>query len=88
MTDQREGPALTTDGNRFRLDGDATDLWGIRTASATASDDQCQHLIDQLDEYAAHGVNAVTVFLMGVAVATTTRSAPTGPRSTKPTSGE
>jgi hypothetical protein len=66
MTDlDRQGPVLTTDENRFRLDGDLIDLWGIRTASATASDDQCQHLIDQLNQYAAHGVNAVTVFFMG-----------------------
>lgn len=65
MPAQRQGPVLTTDGNRFRLGDDPLDLWGIRTASATASDEQCQHLVDQLDEYAAHGVNAVTVFFSG-----------------------
>ncbi|MCT9098020.1 hypothetical protein [Haloarchaeobius sp. HME9146] len=66
MTARRsDGPTVTTDGNRFRLDGELVDLWGIRTASATATDEQCQHLIDQLDDYTAHGVNAVTVFYMG-----------------------
>lgn len=64
-TSRTTGPSLTTDGDRFRLDGDLVDLWGIRTASATASDAQCQHLVEQLDEYVAHGVNAVTVFYTG-----------------------
>ena len=61
----KRGPTLATDDDRFLLDGDPVDLWGIRTASATASDDQTDHLINQLDEYAAHGVNAVTVFYSG-----------------------
>ena len=61
----RRDPILNVEGDRFLLDGDPVDLWGIRTASATASDDQTDHLIDQLDEYAAHGVNAVTVFYSG-----------------------
>lgn len=60
--DDKQGPVLTTAGNRLCLDGDPVDVWGIRTSSATASDEQCQHLIDQLDKYVAHGVNAVTVF--------------------------
>lgn len=63
--DGRWGPVVTTDGNRLCLDGEPVDLWGIRTSSATKSDEQCEHLIDQLDEYAAHGVNAVTVFYQG-----------------------
>jgi len=62
---ERRGPVVTTDGNRLCLDGDPVDVWGIRTSSATASDEQCQHLVDQLDEYADHGVNAVTVFYQG-----------------------
>ncbi|MEX0887287.1 MAG: hypothetical protein WD009_12705 [Phycisphaeraceae bacterium] len=56
---------LTIDGDVFHLDGRPIDLWGIRTASGTASDVYRDHLIDQLDEYLAHGVNAVTVFYMG-----------------------
>ncbi len=58
-------PTLTIANDRFLLDGQPIDLWGIRTASATASDAYCEHLIAQLDEYLAHGVNAVTVFYMG-----------------------
>jgi len=65
VTQEKDGPVLSTDGNRSRLDGDPFDLWGIRTSSATASDEQCAHLIDQLDDYRAHGVNAVTVFYAG-----------------------
>lgn len=61
----RVGPALSTDGNRLCLAGEPVDVWGIRTASATASDQQCEHLIAQLDAYADHGVNAVTVFYSG-----------------------
>ena len=61
----KQGPVLTTTENRFVLDGEPIELWGIRTSSATASDDQCQHLIDQLDDYRAHGVNSVTVFYQG-----------------------
>ncbi len=61
----KEGPVLGTDGVGFTLDGEPIDLWGVRTASATASDEQCDHLIDQLDAYRNHGVNAVTVFYMG-----------------------
>ena len=58
-------PNLTIDGDRFLLDGKPLDLWGIRTASGTASDAQCEHLIAQLDDYLAHGVNAVAVYYMG-----------------------
>jgi hypothetical protein len=59
------GPVLAIQGNRFLLDGQPFDMWGIRVASGTQDDRQCQHLIDQLDEYLAHGVNTVTVFYMG-----------------------
>jgi hypothetical protein len=56
---------LKVEGERFLLDGQPVDLWGIRVGSATMDDKLCQHLIDQLDEYRAHGVNAITVFYMG-----------------------
>ena len=54
-------PTLTITNDRLLLDGAPIKLWGIRTAS----DAYCAHLIAQLDEYLAHGVNAVTVFYMG-----------------------
>jgi len=56
---------LTTQGNQFFLDGQPFRLWGIRTASATKDDAQTDHLLAQLDDYLAQGVNAVTVFYMG-----------------------
>lgn len=56
---------LSIRGDRFLMNDRPFDLWGIRTASATQDDALCQHLIDQLDTYKAHGVNAVTVFYMG-----------------------
>ena len=62
---ERAGPTVTTDGDRICLDGSPVDVWGIRTSSATATDDQCEHLIGQLDDYVEHGVNAVTVFYQG-----------------------
>lgn len=62
---ERRGPIVTTDGDRLCLDGDPVDIWGIRTSSAMATDEQCEHLIDQLDDYVEHGVNAVTVFYQG-----------------------
>jgi hypothetical protein len=58
-------PVLTVQGDRFQLDDRAFKPWGIRVASGTADDAQCEHLIAQLDDYVAHGVNAVTVFYMG-----------------------
>ena len=59
------GHALTATGNRFALDGAPFEMWGVRTASATADQEQTDHLIAQLDEYRAHGINAVTVFYQG-----------------------
>ena len=56
---------LTVQAERFLLDGRPFDMWGIRTASGTQDDAQCDHLLAQLDEYKAHGVNTVTVFYMG-----------------------
>jgi hypothetical protein len=60
-----ERAVLSVDGVRFLLNERPIDLWGIRVGSATMDDRMCQHLIDQLDEYRAHGINAVTVFYMG-----------------------
>ncbi|MEK7397159.1 MAG: cellulase family glycosylhydrolase [Candidatus Poribacteria bacterium] len=52
-------------GDRFYLNGKPFDMWGIRTASATKDTAQMDHLIAQLEDYKAHGVNTVTVFYMG-----------------------
>ncbi len=56
---------LTTQGDRFLLDGRPFKMWGVRTASASQSAAATQHLIAQLDEYRRHGLNAVTVFYQG-----------------------
>ena len=59
------GATLETKGHAFLLDGRPFDLWGIRTASASQSEELTDHLIAQLDDYRDHGVDTVTVFYMG-----------------------
>ena len=62
---QAGGPDLTVRGNRFFLDGSAFDMWGIRVASASQNERLTSDLIENLDEYRAHGVNSLAVFYMG-----------------------
>jgi sugar phosphate isomerase/epimerase len=59
------GATLAVSGRTFTLDGKPFDMWGIRTASASQSQELTDHLLAQLDEYRAHGVNTVDVFFMG-----------------------
>lgn len=59
------GAKLETEGHAFLLDGKPFDMWGIRAASASQTRALTDHLIDQLDEYLAHGVNTVSVYYMG-----------------------
>jgi hypothetical protein len=40
-------------------------MYGVRVAAASQSEELTTRLIDNLDEYKAHGVNTVTVFYMG-----------------------
>ena len=56
---------LTTRRNRILLGCDPIDMWGIRTASGTMDQAQTDHLIDQLDAYPSHGVNALAVYYAG-----------------------
>jgi hypothetical protein len=58
---------LTVRERQFLLDGKPFDMWGIRTASASQSQRMTDHLIAQLDDYKRHGVNTVSVYLMGSA---------------------
>lgn len=56
---------LTVQGGEFLFDNKPFDMWGIRVASASQTDELTDHLIAQLDDYLAHGVNTVDVFLQG-----------------------
>jgi len=56
---------ITVDDTRFRVNGELFDMWGIRVASAVGKDAYTEQLVQQLDEYKAHGVNTVTPFYMG-----------------------
>jgi hypothetical protein len=60
---------VSVSGERFLLNGKPSQLWGLRGASATRDDALTDHLIAQLDEYKAHGTNAVTVFYCGSSLA-------------------
>lgn len=58
-------PVLNTDGVEFTLDDQPFEMWGIRVGSASIRASYTDHLIDQLDDYRTHGVNAVAVYYMG-----------------------
>lgn len=49
----------------FSMNGEPFDMWGVRVASAATSDEGCAGLLASLDDYVAHGINSVTVFLQG-----------------------
>jgi hypothetical protein len=59
------GLGLAIEGNQFLMDGQPFDMYGVRVAAASQSEELTTRLIDNLDEYKAHGVNTVTVFYMG-----------------------
>ncbi|MFN8524965.1 MAG: hypothetical protein U0821_17865 [Chloroflexota bacterium] len=56
---------LATHGLDLLKDGQPTKLWGVRLANALEDDEHAGRVIDALDDYADHGVNAVTWFLQG-----------------------
>jgi hypothetical protein len=47
------------------LDGQPIDLWGVRCGNALMSDTVTQRHIHCLDEYIAHGVNCIGVYIQG-----------------------
>lgn len=59
------GGEVRLQGQAFLLDGKPFDMWGIRVGSASQSQELTDHLIAQLDDYARHGVNTVSVYCMG-----------------------
>src|SRR5207249_2782226 len=58
---------LVVAGGEFVRDDRPFDMWGLRVASAAASDDACAALLASLNDYQAHGINAVAVSLQGSA---------------------
>jgi hypothetical protein len=56
---------VTKDGNRFRVDGQLFDLWGMRVASASQTQTLTNQLIANLDSYKNNGLNTITVFYQG-----------------------
>lgn len=59
------GPVVGVRGQDVLVDGSPVRLWGVRVASATQSEVLTEQLIANLDDYRAHGVNAITVFYQG-----------------------
>ncbi len=62
---------LSVKGVALELDGKPFDMWGVRTASASQTQELTDRLIARLDDYLAHGVNSVSVFYMGSSAAYT-----------------
>lgn len=56
---------FSVQGDQLILNGQPIKLLGLRCSNALISDRTSQDLIDQLPTYRAHGINAVSVFLMG-----------------------
>ncbi|MGQ9629447.1 MAG: hypothetical protein ACUVXI_03915 [bacterium] len=52
-------------GKAFTLNGEDFDMWGVRVANALENDMCTSTLISALDDYIAHGVNTVSISLMG-----------------------
>jgi hypothetical protein len=56
---------LSIVGTGFELDGAWFDMWGVRVANALENDEVTASLLRVLDDYLAHGVNTLAVFLQG-----------------------
>ena len=65
LASQLSAAELSVRGRQLLQDDRPFDMWGIRTASASQSTELTDHLIAQLDEYLAHGVNSISVYYMG-----------------------
>jgi len=71
-------PRLQVEGELLYLDGRPYPLWGLRTANQLEDDAHVQDLINNLDTYMEHGVNAVAPFLQGGNGGTTNAFLPNG----------
>lgn len=56
---------LSINRTEFALDGSQFDMWGIRLANALENDTAAAAVISVLDDYLAHGINTLAVFLQG-----------------------
>jgi len=56
---------LSIECHSFYLDKKPFDMWGVRVASATQSNDYTNSLISNLDNYKTAGINSISVFLQG-----------------------
>lgn len=56
---------LSVKGELFFLNNRPFDMWGIRVASASQSEELTNHLIAQLDDYKRYGINTIDVFWQG-----------------------
>ena len=52
-------------GDQVLLNGKEIKILGLRCSNALISEESTRELIDQLDNYKAHGMNTVSVFFMG-----------------------
>jgi hypothetical protein len=62
---KKEDNVLSVKGTLFYMNDHPFDMWGLRVASASQSDELTDHLIKQLDDYHQHGVNTIDVFFQG-----------------------
>lgn len=56
---------LKTNGQFFAFGEKAFDMWGVRTASASQSEEYTQELISNLDDYKSVGINTLSIFVQG-----------------------
>jgi hypothetical protein len=64
-TKKTRSQILSVKGELFYLNNRPFDMWGIRVASASQSEELTDHLIAQLDDYKRYGVNTIDVFWQG-----------------------
>jgi hypothetical protein len=56
---------LMIEGDRFLMNGKPFEMWGVRVASGSQTEEFTDGLIASLDDYMAHGVNTITLFVQG-----------------------
>jgi len=57
--------SLSIQNGLFFLNNKPFEMYGIRTASATQSEQLTEHLISQLDDYVSIGLNTISIYLQG-----------------------